>query len=233
MDKRLLTDYAKRLGIALDSGTTERIIAFGEALLIKNEAINLTSVRDKKEFLIKHLCDSLTVASLPELDGETADVGTGGGFPGVVIKILCPKLSVTLIDSTQKKLLAVKDICEGLNLSVKFVHRRAEQEGRGEHRDFFETVTARSLAAMPRLLEYCLPLVREGGFFLAMKGPGVHDEIEAARSAERILCGRLIRTVDFELPGGAKRTIAVYQKTAPTPENYPRPTGQIVKKPVL
>jgi len=232
MNSKLIVEYSGQLGLDIDGHKAELMAEYGRLLLEKNKDVNLTAVTDEREFIVKHLCDSLTVATQKEVAGEVADVGTGGGFPGVVIKILRPELSLTLIDSVQKKLAAVAGICGELGIVVETVHGRAEELGAKECRDRFDTVTARALARMPRLLEYCLPLVKKDGFLLAMKGPLAEEEIKAARRAAELLRGTLIRTQSFDLPDGIKRTVVVYKKTGPTPKEFPRTSKRINVEPV-
>ncbi len=233
MDEQSLINHAAEIGIALDEERAALLVAYGKALLLKNQTINLTAIRDEDEFLVKHLLDSLTVASLPEIAGKLADIGTGGGFPGVVIRIMHPDLPMTLADSVRKKLFAVAEICNGLNISVKTIHMRAEEMGQKEFRDHFDTVTARAVAAMPQLLEYCLPLVKVGGHFLAMKGPECEQEIKDAEHVEKVLGGELVRKAEFLLPGGQNRVIAVYRKVQKTPKGYPRSAKRIASEPLI
>lgn len=232
MDWNRLIDYADRLRIPLSEEKAARMAAYGDALLQKNESINLTAIRDEDEFIVKHLLDSLTAAALPEVSGKLADVGTGGGFPGVVVKIYREELPMALIDSVKKKLTAVAEICNALDISVKTFHSRAEEMGRRVFRDHYDTVFARAVAALPQLLEYCLPLVKEGGCFVAMKGPEATAEIEAAKAAAKALKTELERTAEYDLPGGLKRILVIYRKTAPTPDGYPRAGKKITKEPI-
>jgi len=228
MNSRIIVDYAKRLNMDIDLDKAELMTAFGRKLLKKNNDINLTAVTDERDFVIKHLCDSITIAALEELSGEVADVGTGGGFPGVVVKIMRPDLPVTLIDSVRKKLAAIEEICSGLGIKVNTIHRRAEELGAGEYRERFDTVTARALAPMPQLLEYCLPLLKKGGFLLAMKGPAAESEINSARRAEKLLKGAVAGIKNFELPGGVKRSVVIYKKIDSIPIEFPR-TAKLIK----
>lgn len=232
MDSRVLSLNAERLGIVLDEQKASSMVTYGENLLIENKTTNLTAITDEEEFLNKHLCDSLTVASLPELTGRVADVGTGGGLPGVIIKLFRDELDVLLVDSTEKKLKAVTEICKKMDIRVETLHQRAEKMGICEYRDYFDSVTARAVARLPQLLEFCLPLLKTGGFFLAMKGVNANSEIQNAKRAASILSGKLYRTVSFKLPGGYERVIAVYKKTGPTPKGFPRETGMILRKPL-
>ena len=231
-NEELLLDSAKRLKIELDRSKASKMMDFGEALMNKSKYLNLLGPVGENEFVIKHLCDSLTIASRPELTGSIADIGTGGGLPGVIIKIFRPELDVSLVDSTIKKLNAVSEICAGLGIEIKTLHCRAEEMGTGEYRDYFDAVTARAVAPLSRLLEYCLPLVKPGGCFLAMKGPGAEREIKEALRAEKLLFGKMIKAIALNLPDGAKRVIVIYRKTGATPAGFPRASGVILRKPL-
>ena len=229
MDSGLLMQYADDMGIALSEEKALLMTEYGEYILSENERINLTSIKDGEDFIIKHILDSLLVAALAEGNRTVADVGTGGGFPGVIMKIYQPALSMTLIDSVEKKLKAVKRICDELKIMVNTVHGRAEDLGKGELREKIDIVTARAVAPLTMLAEYCLPLVEVKGSFFAMKGYDVKEEIIKAQSTVKTLGGELQKTVYFELPKGMRRSIVIYSKTAPTPKGYPRSSKEIKK----
>ena len=226
MNSRCVLDYAKQLDFVLASEQAELMVEYGRLLLEKNKVLNLTAITDENAFVVKHLCDSLAAAALGSLAGETADVGTGGGFPGVVLRICRPELSVTLIDSVRKKIDAVAEICDKLGISIKTVHGRAEELGRKELRERYDSVTSRALARMPRLLEYCLPLVKTGGVFVAMKGPFPETETEEARCVESALGGSLSATRTYRLPDGIGRSLVIYHKTGAA-QGIPRPNKRI------
>ena len=206
---------------------------YRELLLLWNEKMNLTAITDPQEILVKHFLDSLlTAKALPLYDkASLADVGCGAGFPSIPLGIYRPALSLTLIDSLGKRLRFLDEVISELGLSARTVHARAEEAGRkAEHREQYDFVTARAVAAMPVLCEYCLPLVKTGGFFAALKGPEVELELDGARVAIQTLGGTLEEIQRFTLPDGSGRSIVVIQKTASTPQKYPRPSAQIAKK---
>lgn len=200
-----------------------------------NEKINLTAITDDKEIIVKHFADSLSL--YPFIAGKSStlcDIGTGAGFPGVPLKIVMPGLSVTLVDSLAKRLTFLDTLVGKLGLSgVNLVHCRAEDFGRKPGcRDSFDYVTARAVAPMNVLLEYCLPSVKPGGEFIAMKGS--KDEGSFA-GACRKLKGNPVKTETFQLSCGDEtfeRTLFVFEKTAPTPPQYPRKPGIPSKKPL-
>lgn len=232
MDGMVLKRYAEGMGIALDDDTAALMTAYGEAVLRKNRVINLTSVREEEDFVIRHLLDSLTAVSLEEVRGKAVDVGTGGGFPGVILKIYKPECDVLLVDSVNKKLEAVAEICGKLGIDAGILHKRAEDMGRGDYRESFDCAVARAVAPLPALLEYCLPLVKKGGHFIAMKGTGVDAELSASETAAKLLGGSLKRRCSFSLPAGIGRTVIVYEKIRETPDAFPRSSKRIQTGPI-
>lgn len=161
------------------------------------------------------------------------DVGTGAGFPGLVLKILCPDIRLTLLDSLQKRLVFLETVCHELKIEAETVHARAEEAGRNpELRCEFDIATARAVAPLNLLTEYCMPFVKMGGSFFAMKGPSGGQELEEARYAIGQLGGRILCSEEYELPGGDKRSLLEIRRVKPLSEVYPRPTAKIKKKPL-
>lgn len=234
MDKEKLKREAAGLGVELDGAALERFDAYARLLAEWNEKMNLTAITDPDGILYKHFLDSLTLAPLlrPEED-SLIDVGTGAGFPGVPLAIWRPGLRLTLLDSLNKRLVFLEALCKELGLAVALVHARAEEGGRKpELRERFAVATARAVAALPVLCEYCLPFVRVGGRFLAMKGPDGAREAEQAGDAARLLGGRAAPPVSLEVPGAGQRLLLPFDKIAPTPPKYPRPSAKIAKQPL-
>lgn len=219
----------------------EQLLAYAGLLREWNEKINLTAILDDEGIAVRHYQDSLTI--LPELHAvqvannqplRLADVGTGAGFPGLVIKIVCPKIEVVLIDALAKRLRFLDTVIETLGLQgVSTVHARAEDAGRHQElREKFDVVVARAVAALPVLAEYCLPLVRTGGIFLAMKAQ-VDDELSAARPAIRTLGGEPPQVRQFMLAGtDMNRAIVMVRKQQKTPPAYPRKPGKVEQNPL-
>ncbi len=210
--------------------------AYADELTEWNKVMNLTAITDPDEMIVKHFLDSLLLfraCSLPE-NASLIDVGTGAGFPGLPAKIYRPDLRVTLLDSLQKRLNFLEAVCGKTSVEAKRVHARAEDAGREPAlRESYDAACARAVAALPVLCEYCLPFVRVGGCFIAMKGPGLEEELQAAGRAIKTLGGKLESTAAFTLPDGSERRIAVIRKTAPTPKAYPRPAAKIKKSPLI
>lgn len=215
----------------------EKIARFIVRLVDANRQVNLTAITGPVESATKHVADSLT-ALLVGTWREGAivcDLGTGGGLPGVVLSIVRPDLHVRLVDSAAKKLAFLAGAVEELGLNCETVHSRAEEAGRqGIFREAHDVVVARAVARMPVLAEYCLPLVKVGGWFIAMKGPDGQEELKEARRALQILGGEVADVQEVNLPLGAgRRTLIAVRKVSPTPSTYPRRPGLPAKKPLI
>lgn len=233
IDREKLISYAQQYSIAVSGKEAELLDGYCGLLVEKNRFLNLTAITEPDDVLVKHVLDSLLCADMPYIRGSVADVGTGGGFPGVPVKIHRPECSVTLIDATGKKLDFIRESCSALGLDVECVHGRAEEIGRRLYREKFDTVTARAVAALPVLCELCLPLVKVGGYFIAMKGTEGEAELKAAERAVSLLGGESADTVKLQLPGDAgERTLIAIRKIKHTPDVYPRGGNNIVKKPL-
>lgn len=227
---------AEAFDLALTQEQAAQFLTYAETLVEWNKVMNLTAITDPQEIIVKHFLDSLLLfraCSLPE-NASLIDVGTGAGFPGLPAKIYRPDLHVTLLDSLQKRLNFLEAVCEKTGAEAKRIHARAEDAGREPAlRESYDAACARAVAALPVLCEYCLPLVHVGGCFIAMKGPGLEEELQAAGRAIRTLGGKLESTAAFTLPDGSERRIAVIRKTASTPKAYPRPAAKIKKSPLI
>lgn len=245
----LLTEGAAHLGFTLSERQLEQFQLYYEMLADWNKRINLTSLTGYEDVQVRHFLDSLTVgaALLDELakggsrsqqppDGfSLLDVGTGGGFPGLPLKIIWPGVRVVLADSIAKKGTFLKAVAEALDLQqVEVVTARAEELGADKaHRERYNAVTARAVAAMPVLCEYCLPLVKVGGHMLAPKKGDISLELEGARKAAKVLGGGEPRRHPFVLAGEEdERYVIVVGKIKPTPPGYPRRVGLARSRPL-
>jgi 16S rRNA (guanine527-N7)-methyltransferase len=202
------------------------------ALLIEwNEKMNLTAITEPEEIVAKHFADSLLPMELIPKNARCIDVGTGAGFPGVPLMIMRPDLSMTLLDSLNKRLVFLEALLKELNLSARLVHARAEDAGRDKaHREAHDIALARAVASASALMEWTSPLVRVGGVSLFYKGPKADEELAAARRAAQLL-HLTASLVDYEAPWGERRVMVV-KKNAPTPEEYPRKAGTAEKSPL-
>ena len=233
IDKNRLEAKCAALGIALTGPMLDALDQYAEILVEYNQKVNLTAITDPEGIEDKHFADSLLLANLPETAGKLVDVGTGAGFPGVVAKIFKPELQLTLMEPTGKRVEFLKYVCAQLGLSgVEFAKERAEEAARKVWREQFDVATARGVAALPMLSEYCLPLVKVGGVFLAMKGPGAAEELAESGAALKKLGGKGSGVAEFHLPDGDVRNIIRIKKISQTPPVYPRNGGKIAKSPL-
>ena len=221
-----------RLGIRLDNETQEKLCAFGQAVIEKNKVMNLTAITEPEAVAELHLLDSLSLLNTLDFRGKSLlDVGTGAGFPGVPLKIAEPSIRLTLLDSLQKRMRWLEfEALPELGIEAEFLTGRAEDFAR-THRGEFDVVCSRAVARLNLLSELCLPFVKQGGYFLAMKGQDAEEELREAEKAIRILGARYERTEEFEIAGAAHRVI-VLQKVFETPEKYPRAFAKIKQKPL-
>lgn len=199
--------------------------------------MNLTAIEEPTEVAYKHFVDSACLLRVvPDLQQKSMiDIGTGAGFPGVPLKIMEPALNLTLFDSLNKRITFLQELCKQLGLQgVQAVHGRAEEFGiKPEYRAQYDLATARAVARMPVLLEICLPFVKKGGIFIALKGPELENEIAESSNALKELGGKVIDVQQFTLADGAyTRNLAVIEKVKDTPKKYPRKAGTPQKKPL-
>ena len=164
--------------------------------------------------------------------GSLVDVGTGAGFPGIVAKLYKPQLALTLMEPTGKRVDFLRYVCGQLGIAAEFAKERAEEAARKRWRETFDVASARAVASLPVLLEYCLPLVKKGGLFIAMKGAGAVQEVQQAQAAAARLGGKYAGRRDFTLPDGSARSLLFYEKISQTPPVYPRNGGKIAKAPL-
>ena len=224
------------LGIVPPAGAVEGLERYGALLLEQNRVMNLTAITDPAQVAALHFLDSAALLGCADLAGASlVDVGTGAGFPGMVLKLLVPDLRLSLVDSLGKRLDWLSSVCAELGLTgVTIRHARAEELSReAGWREGFDFATARAVADLRVLTELCLPYVRVGGRFLAMKAAGCQAEVDAAGRAVSVLGGRLRPLARYTIPGTeVERAVAVVEKVSPTPQGYPRRWARIQKAPL-
>ena len=229
-----LERLAKEINISLNEKMLEKFFCYKEMLKEWNEKINLTAIVEDKEIIIKHFIDSLTIEKYIDNNISLIDIGTGAGFPGIPLKIAKESINLTLMDSLNKRLIFLDEVCKKLELrNVKTVHGRAEDIGKdSKYREKYDIATARAVANMAVLLEYCLPFVKVGGVFICMKGNNI-EEIEESENALEKLGGKIEKIEKIYLPGtDIERNIIIVRKIKNTPKEYPRKAGVPSKNPI-
>lgn len=218
----------------------QKLSAFGaylSLLLEWNQKFNLTAIREAKEIMVQHFLDSISILKLDMIQKDffVLDMGSGAGFPGIPIKIMIPQISLTLVDSVQKKVNFLNEVINQLNLEkCEALHVRAEDLARDtKRREAYDLVVSRAVAEMRVLAEYCLPFVKQDGHFICHKGPGAIDELTQARNALCILQGKWIETRQMSIPFSERtHNLVVVKKVGKTPNLYPRSAGQPKKTPL-
>lgn len=227
----LLKSEAMSAGVELDENCLNRFDQFADRLVSWNRYVNLTAITEPDEIVIKHFADSLYIMKYVKInDSERlADVGCGAGFPGFPLLIANPGIDVTFIDSVGKKLSFIKDALQSTGLLATVCQGRAEELGRNaKYREQFDYATARAVAPLNILAEYCMPLIKAGGLFIAMKGAGGIAESQTAQNAIKVLGGEIVKIAEFELSNGDKRCIIVCRKVSHTPTKYPRRSKKLI-----
>lgn len=237
MDTNTFLTSLQKHGIELDSKQQQQLHRYFEILVEWNEKMNLTAITDQEGVYLKHFYDSLTAAFYFDFNQplRICDVGAGAGFPSLPLKIAFPHLKVTIVDSLKKRITFLNHLAHELELSdVAFYHDRAENFGKNDKfREGYDLVMARAVARMSVLSELCLPLTTKGGHFLAMKGPGLIDEMDDAKIAIQTIGGEVEDIHTFQLPEeDSERNIAIIEKRRKTPKKYPRKAGTPNKSPI-
>lgn len=235
IDYDLLLSEAKKIGVDLGEYGADRFDTYAERLVRWNEHINLTAITEPDDIVIKHFIDSLYIMKYVEFkpDEKLVDVGTGAGFPGLPLLIANPKLDTTFVDSSGKRIGFLRDVLSNIGLSGNRIHERAEEVGKNEeYREKFDYATARAVAPLNVLSEYCLPLVKVGGLFVSLKGSSGMEELAAARKAIEVLGGEVVKSEEYQLPNGDGRSIIIVRKISQTPTKYPRKAKKISTKPL-
>ncbi len=227
-----IVPLCEEFGICLDSTAIERLNKYGNMLVEWNEKMNLTAITEPEEVLYKHFLDCLLFfknVDVPQ-GAKVIDVGTGAGFPGMVLKIARPDIELTLMDGLNKRLTFLNAVLSDLNLEAQTVHMRAEDGGKNQDfREKYDIACARAVANLPVLCEYCIPFVKLGGHFVAMKGAAAAEELEAAANAYKILGCAKPTIICENLRENEARAFIIAKKISQTPPKYPRMGGKIAK----
>lgn len=218
----------EEFGIELTEKQIEQFQTYYRLLVEWNQKINLTAIVEEEEVYLKHFYDSLTLLHFSKwMEVEkVADVGAGAGFPSLPLKIIYPHLEITIIDSLNKRIKFLNELVHSLDLDkVNLIHSRAEDFGKSEGRSKYDVVTARAVARLNVLSELCVPLVKEQGYFISLKGDQGKSELEDAKKALQILGITKTSIEETPLPNGDQRVLIMMQKTKNTPKKYPRKAG--------
>ena len=210
------------------------LIRYADLLVEKNKVMNLTAITEPVDIATLHFLDSVAMLTLADLKGKKmADIGTGAGFPGMPLRIVEPSIRLTLLDSLNKRIDFLKEVCDDLGLSdVECIHGRAEEFAVG-HRESYDIVTSRAVANLQMLSELCLPLVKVGGYFLSMKSVDSEQEVNDTKNAIKTLGGRIEKVVDYTIPGTeVQHRLIFIKKIQETPKKYPRAFAKIKKNPL-
>ncbi len=229
---KMLEQFAKA-GITLTEFQVKQLETLTDFMLEYNKNVNLTRITEPNEVIEKHYIDSILPLTMVDVPRGTlcADIGTGAGFPSLPMKIYRPDLEFTLIDSLGKRITYLDLACEKLGISCRTIHARSEEAAKKpELRDSFGFVTARAVAALNVLCEYCLPYVKKGGIFAALKGS--EDETKLAENAIKKLSGEITDVKNYKLPSGDARQLVIIKKISDTPPQFPRAGGVIAKRPL-
>lgn len=235
LNKDLLYNTIKPFEITVDEDAFSRLDTFAEMLIETNKSFNLTAIKEPDDVTVKHFADCLSIfkyVDIPE-NAKIIDVGTGAGFPGLVLKLYRPDIQMTFLDSTKKRLGFIENVLNECGIKGDILHMRAEEAAQlAKYREKYDFATARAVAALPVLSEYCLPFVKVGGSFVSMKSAESNEEISEAKKAINILGGKIEEDILFDLVENMPRRIIRIKKNSQTPTKYPRPSAQISKKPL-
>lgn len=236
--REILASGALEFGITLTNMQLDMFDAYTRLLIEWNEKLNLTRIIDPQEIAVKHYLDSLSVLSAVKMNGSKSviDIGTGAGFPGIPLKIVYPELTLTLLDSVNKRLLFIVEAAKELGLTdVLTLHARAEDAGRDrKHRERYDFALSRAVGKLSILTELCLPFCKPNGRFVAYKGPDVDAEVKDGLAAIKALGGKLEKVQCLTLPhADIQRTLVVIKKIIHTPMIYPRKAGIPEREPLV
>lgn len=232
MDRiKYVSDTFASASLKINEYQAQQYIDLSDFMVEYNKNVNLTAITEFEDVVMKHFIDSVLPFSMLEISEGSSfiDVGTGAGFPSLPLLIFRPDLNGTLCDSLQKRCVYLKQACERIGIKAEIIHARSEELGRNQ-REKYDFATARAVAAMPVLSEYCVPFVKVGGAFIALKS--VNEDISAAYNAIKLLGGKVEKNTDYKLPNGDDRRLVVIRKISQTSTKYPRNSANIAKKPL-
>lgn len=233
----MITDTVKKWCVENNISITDKQLSkfslYADLLKEWNQKMNLTAITDDEGIAVKHFIDSITVLQSCDIRGSVIDIGTGAGFPGIPLKIMQPDISLTLLDSLNKRLVFLSEVCSKIEIDAEIVHSRAEEGAlKSQYREKYDIAVSRAVANLPALCEYCIPYVKTGGVFISLKGPDGENELSASENAIKVLGGKVENVRGLVLPDNSSRTMIMIRKISPTPGKYPRRGQKINKNPL-
>ena len=232
--KKIFLEEANKNNIKVNDDEMDKLYNYMIGIIDWNDKVNVTAITEEKLFIVKHFIDSLLINHYLQGKESIIDIGTGGGFPGIPLKILNKNTKFTLIDSVNKKLNVIRDLSEKIKLeNLEIIHTRAEDlASKKEYREMFDVATTRAVSNLSTILEYMLPFVKVGGLAICMKGPNYKEELEEAKKAIEILGGKFEHIETFNLEGEMERNVLVIKKVKNTPNKFPRGQGKPLREPI-
>lgn len=232
--KKVFLEEADKNNIKVNDNEIEKLYKYMIGIIEWNDKVNVTAITEEKLFIVKHFVDSLLINHYLQGKEKIIDIGTGGGFPGIPLKILNSNKKFTLIDSVNKKLNVIRDLSEKIKLeNLEIIHARAEDlANTKEFREIYDVATTRAVSNLSTILEYMLPFVKVGGIAICMKGPNYKEELDEAKKAIEVLGGKFEQIETFNLEGEMERNILVIRKVKNTPKKFPRGQGKPLKEPI-
>jgi len=227
--KKKFMEMLETLDITITNEKYEKFVMFYKMLIEWNENINLTAITNFEEVFLKHFYDSLCLVKGIDLTNQRLfDVGSGAGFPSIPLKIVFEDLDITIIDSLNKRIKFLSALTKSLNIDVRLIHGRVEEH---KFKNHYDIVSARAVSNLRILTELCLPFVKVGGLFIALKGPKYKEELEESKNAVKVLGGKSLKTIEYEVDN-QKRALVLISKITKTEKQYPRIYGKIKSKPL-
>ncbi|MBZ9689766.1 16S rRNA (guanine(527)-N(7))-methyltransferase RsmG [Clostridium estertheticum] len=234
----IMNQSSNNEGLTFNEKKYEQFMKYKDLIKEWNEKVNLTAIKEDEEIVKKHFIDSIKVFKFQELKNakNIIDIGTGGGFPGIPMKIIKPEINIVLLDSLNKRINFLNEVIKELQLeNIKAIHGRAEDFAQEkQYREKFDVAVSRAVANLTVLSEFCIPYVKVGGYFVAMKGPAVEEEIKSSKNAIRMLGGRIEHIEKVQIEGSdLNHNLVIISKIAETHKKYPRKAGMVTKNPLV
>lgn len=232
--EKIFIEESKDLNIEINDEQIKLFYDYMNGIIEWNDKINVTAITDEKMFIVKHFVDSLAINKFAACGKSIIDIGTGGGFPGIPLKIMNKDKKVTLIDSVNKKLNVIRDITKDMDLGeLEIIHSRAEDlASKSEYRESYDIATTRAVSNFSTILEYMLPFIKVGGIAVCMKGPNYNEELNEAKVAIEVLGGKFEKIESLNVGNELERNIIIIKKIKNTPQKFPRGQGKPLKEPI-